>query len=77
MLSRNNRTPSDELNKLLPKFDISLHLILFERTSMYDGMCRKECFGCSLHLLGLLPQGNHSVDQARGPEQETKDYLTT
>ncbi|GFT98805.1 hypothetical protein TNCV_3792401 [Trichonephila clavipes] len=35
ILSRNNRTPSHELNKLLPKFDmkedISLFLILFER----------------------------------------------
>ncbi|GFX75593.1 hypothetical protein TNCV_4714991 [Trichonephila clavipes] len=35
ILIRNNRTPSNELNKLLPKFDmkedISLYLILFER----------------------------------------------
>ncbi|GFV56336.1 hypothetical protein TNCV_4184081 [Trichonephila clavipes] len=35
ILSRNNRTPSNELNKLLPKFDmkedISLYLILFVR----------------------------------------------
>ncbi|GFU94065.1 uncharacterized protein TNCV_3308181 [Trichonephila clavipes] len=70
ILSRNNRTPSNELNKLLPKFDISLHLILFERQACMMNVPKE--FWVS-HLLGLLPQ---EITQliAREPEQETKDY---
>ncbi|GFT83039.1 uncharacterized protein TNCV_4961 [Trichonephila clavipes] len=74
ILSRNNRTPSNELNKLLPKFDmkkdISLYLILFERQACMMNV-RKE-FWVS-HLLGLLPQ---EITQliAREPEQEAMDY---
>ncbi|GFY10707.1 uncharacterized protein TNCV_2195281 [Trichonephila clavipes] len=74
ILSRNNRTPSNELNKLLPKFDmkedISLYLILFERQACMINVPKE--FWVS-HLLGLLPQ---EITQliAREPEQEARDY---
>ncbi|GFS93407.1 presequence protease, mitochondrial [Trichonephila clavipes] len=68
--SRNNRTPSNELNKLLPKFDmkedISLYLILFERQACMMNVAKE--FWVS-HLLGLLTQLI-----AREPEQEARDY---
>ncbi|GFW48315.1 transposon Ty3-I Gag-Pol polyprotein [Trichonephila clavipes] len=69
ILSRNNRTPSNELNKLLPKFDmkedISLYLILFERQACMMNVPKE--FWIS-HLLGLLPQ---EIPQliTREPEQ--------
>ncbi|GFX43154.1 uncharacterized protein TNCV_2711981 [Trichonephila clavipes] len=74
ILSRNNRTPCNELNKLLPKFDmkenISLYLILFERQACMMNVPKE--FWVS-HLLGLLPQ---EITQliAREPEQEARDY---
>ncbi|GFU93009.1 peptidase A2 domain-containing protein [Trichonephila clavipes] len=74
ILSRNNCTPSNELNKLLPKFDmkedISLFLILFERQACMMNVPKE--FGVS-HLLGLLPQ---EITQliAREPQQEARDY---
>ncbi|GFT15411.1 hypothetical protein TNCV_3264331 [Trichonephila clavipes] len=74
ILSRNNRTPSHELNKLLPKFDmkedISLHLILLERQACMMNVPKE--FGIS-HLSGLLPQ---EITQliAREPGQEARDY---
>ncbi|GFX07944.1 uncharacterized protein TNCV_4162131 [Trichonephila clavipes] len=74
ILSRNNRTPSNELNKLLPKFDmkedISLYLILFERQVCMMNVPKE--FWVS-HLLGLLPQ---EITQliSREPEQEARDY---
>ncbi|GFY22844.1 uncharacterized protein TNCV_2181051 [Trichonephila clavipes] len=74
ILSRNNRTPSNELNKLLPKFDmkedISLYLILFERQACMMNVPKEFWFS---HLLGLLPQ---EITQliAREPEQEARDY---
>ncbi|GFT23883.1 uncharacterized protein TNCV_3207451 [Trichonephila clavipes] len=74
ILSRNNRTPSNELNKLLPKFDmkkdISLYLILFELEECMMNVPKE--FWVS-HLLGLLPQ---EIPQliAREPEQEAGDY---
>ncbi|GFW74610.1 uncharacterized protein TNCV_961851 [Trichonephila clavipes] len=74
ILSRNNRTPSNELNKLLPKFDmkedISLYLILLERQACMMNVPKE--FRVS-HLLGLLPQ---EITQliAREPEQEARDY---
>ncbi|GFV51041.1 homeotic protein female sterile [Trichonephila clavipes] len=73
-MSRNNRTPSNELNKLLPKFymkeDISLYLIFFERQACMMNLPNE--FWVS-HLLGLLPQ---EITQliAREPEQEARDY---
>ncbi|GFU60195.1 homeotic protein female sterile [Trichonephila clavipes] len=72
--SRNNRTPSIELNKLLPKFDmkedISLYLILFERQACMMNVPKEFWV---LHLLDLLPQ---EITQliAREPEQEARDY---
>ncbi|GFW42812.1 homeotic protein female sterile [Trichonephila clavipes] len=74
ILSRNNRTPSNELNKLLPKFDmkedISLYLILFECQACMMNVPKE--FWVS-HLLGQIPQ---EITQliAREPEQEAKDY---
>ncbi|GFX30234.1 homeotic protein female sterile [Trichonephila clavipes] len=74
ILNKNNRTPSNELNKLLPKFDmkedISLYLILFERQACMMNVSKE--FWVS-HLIGLLPQ---EITQliAREPEQETRDY---
>ncbi|GFY24007.1 transposon Tf2-6 polyprotein [Trichonephila clavipes] len=74
ILSRNNRIPSNESNKLLPKFDmkedISLCLILFERQACMMNVPKE--FWVS-HLLGLLPQ---EITQliAREPEQEARDY---
>ncbi|GFV06037.1 uncharacterized protein TNCV_3143281 [Trichonephila clavipes] len=74
ILSRNNRTPSNGLNKLLPKFDmkedISLYLILFERQACMMNVPKQ--FWVS-HLLDLPPQ---EITQliAREPEQETRDY---
>ncbi|GFW57232.1 transposon Ty3-G Gag-Pol polyprotein [Trichonephila clavipes] len=74
ILSRNNRTPINELNKLLPKFDmiedISLYLILFECQACMMNVPKE--FWVS-HLLGLLPQ---EITQliAREPEQEARDY---
>ncbi|GFW13422.1 retrovirus-related Pol polyprotein from transposon 17.6 [Trichonephila clavipes] len=74
ILSRNNRTSSNELNKLLPKFDmkedISLYLILFEHQECMMNVPKE--FWVS-HLLGLLPQ---EITQliARKPEQEARDY---
>ncbi|GFX13784.1 homeotic protein female sterile [Trichonephila clavipes] len=74
ILSRNNCTPSNELNKLLPKFDmeedISLYLILFERRACMMNVPKK--FWVS-HLLGLLPQ-EITLLIAREPEQEVRDY---
>ncbi|GFW08598.1 uncharacterized protein TNCV_2776191 [Trichonephila clavipes] len=73
ILSRNNRTPSNELNKLLPKFDmkedISLYLILFERQACMMNVPKE--FWVS-HLLDQLPQ---EITQliAREPEQEARD----
>ncbi|GFT97513.1 uncharacterized protein TNCV_386841 [Trichonephila clavipes] len=70
----NNRTPSNELNKLLPQFDmkedISLYLILFECQACMMNVPKE--FWVS-HLLGLLPQ---EITQliAREPEQEARDY---
>ncbi|GFT61273.1 peptidase A2 domain-containing protein [Trichonephila clavipes] len=74
ILSRNDRTPSNELNKLLSKFDIkediSLYLILFERQACMMNVPKE--FWVS-HLLDLLPQ---EITQliAREPEQEARDY---
>ncbi|GFY20711.1 homeotic protein female sterile [Trichonephila clavipes] len=74
IFSRNNRTPSNELNKLLPKFDmkedISLYLILFECQSCMRNVPKEFWFS---HLLGLLPQ---EITQliARESEQEARDY---
>ncbi|GFU06781.1 peptidase A2 domain-containing protein [Trichonephila clavipes] len=74
ILSRNNRTPSNELNKLLPKFDmkevISLYLILFERQACVMNVPKE--FWVS-HLLCLLPQKFTQLI-AREPEQEARDY---
>ncbi|GFY18115.1 transposon Tf2-6 polyprotein [Trichonephila clavipes] len=74
IMSRNNRTPSNELNKLPHKFDmkedISLYLILFERQACMMEVPKE--FWVS-HLLGLLPQ---EITQliAREPEQEAREY---
>ncbi|GFY25834.1 uncharacterized protein TNCV_1915841 [Trichonephila clavipes] len=74
ILSTNNRTPRNELNKLLHKFDmkedISLYLILFERQACMMNVPKE--FWVS-HLLGLLPQ---EITQliAREPEQEARYY---
>ncbi|GFX75712.1 transposon Ty3-I Gag-Pol polyprotein [Trichonephila clavipes] len=74
ILSRNNRTPSNELNKLLPKFDmkedISLYLILFERQACMMNVPKE--FWVS-HLLGILPQDITQLI-AREPEQDSRDY---
>ncbi|GFW90710.1 hypothetical protein TNCV_2417071 [Trichonephila clavipes] len=77
ILSRNNRTPSNELNNMLHKFDtkedISLYLILFEcQACMMD--VPKE-FWVS-HLLVLLPQVFTQLI-ARKPEQEAREIMTT
>ncbi|GFV28444.1 homeotic protein female sterile [Trichonephila clavipes] len=74
ILSRNNRTTSNELNRLLHKFymkeDISLYLILFERQACMMDVPKE--FWVS-HLLGLLPK---EITQliTREPEQEARDY---
>ncbi|GFY14132.1 uncharacterized protein TNCV_3613211 [Trichonephila clavipes] len=74
ILSRNNRTTSNELNRLLHKFymkeDISLYLILFERQACTMNVPKEFWV---LHLLGLLPQ---EITQliAREPEQKARDY---
>ncbi|GFW55535.1 homeotic protein female sterile [Trichonephila clavipes] len=74
IFSRNNRTTSNELNKLLNKFDmkedISLYLILFEHQACMMNVPKE--FWVS-HMLGLLPQ---KITQliTREPEQEAKDY---
>ncbi|GFS86456.1 peptidase A2 domain-containing protein [Trichonephila clavipes] len=74
ILSRNNRTPSNELNKLLPKFDmkedISLYLILFERQACMMNV-PKEFLGLT-PIRPILPL---EITQliAREPEQEARD----
>ncbi|GFV73371.1 transposon Tf2-6 polyprotein [Trichonephila clavipes] len=61
ILSRNNRTPSNELNKLLPKFDmkedISLYLILFECQACMMNVPKE--FWVS-HLLAYSHRKSHS-----------------